>query len=164
MVNPTVDESWSKLTEETPEERERVMLDRYNRLAELSEEERRSQLRPMANAEYALPDEKLRPLTVSRLRTLLNMEHDKAATLINSYDAVMQQMPATAAMRRIGLVQTLITEFSVDDESRMRELIPGVFAGAIRRRSREEMEAATSFNEAMSRPEKKKAWWAFWQK
>jgi hypothetical protein len=74
----------------------------------------------------------------------------------------MQELPAQAAMRRISLVQSLSREFSAQDEDRLRELLPAVFAGAPRRSA-----AADVASASIPRPApvaKRKAWWAFWQK
>ena len=165
MVNTTADETWGKLADEPEEARESAMLTRYNELATMAEEQRRTLLRPMATAEYALADDKLRSFTLSRLRTLLRMDREQARTLIQSYDAVMQQMPANAAMRRVSLVQSLIGDFTTEEEAQLRELIPSVFAGAVRRVTPEELEAATAARQAQVQTQRKqKPWWAFWQR
>src|SRR5262245_59820439 len=116
MVQSTErDEAWGALAEAPESEREATMLSRYNEIAGLPPEERDVQLRAMANAEYAQSEEKLRLLTLARLRTLLRMDKDAATTVISSYNDVMQHMPANAAMRRVALVQTLSAEFSGEE-------------------------------------------------
>jgi hypothetical protein len=65
-------------------------------------------------------------------------------------------------MRRVALVQSLVLEFSVEEEEHLRRLFPRVFAGAPSRLTglgREEP-APASF----AAPPPKKPWWAFWQK
>ena len=156
-----VDLEWAKLADSEVTPREAAMLARYNELAGLSEDERRSRLRSMARAEYELSDAKLRPFTVSRMRTWLELDPTNAQLIASSYDAVMQEMPAPVAMRRVALVQSLAIEFSVDDEDRLRKLTPRVFAGAPSRKTglaREE----TSLSMADSHP--KRSWWAFWRR
>jgi hypothetical protein len=123
------------------------------------EEQRRGQLAPMARAEYDLSDEKLRGMTISRMRTLLAMETGAAKTIISSYDAVMRTLPGQAAMRRVSMVQTLVTEFTAEEEEKLRELIPTVFAGAPRRATGLEVPASQSF--AVNRDQKKRSWWPF---
>ena len=155
-----IDQEWLHQSEAESESREAFMAARYIELAALPEEERRTRLRAMARAEYSLPDEKLRPFTLSRLRTWLSLEPDKAQVIADSYDAVMQEMPAPVAMRRVALVQTLATEFSPEDEERLRQLAPRVFAGTpsrmtvLERPEPEPLAVATRT---------KKPWWAFWR-
>ena len=95
------DQDWGRLIDVDEAEREAAMLQRYVALAALPEEERRQQLRAMATAEYALPDAALRTFTRSRLRAWLGMDAEAARRVAASYDAVMREMPATTAMRRI---------------------------------------------------------------
>jgi hypothetical protein len=154
------DEAWGNLSGVGDPEREAAMLTRYLELAGISQDERKGQLRGMANAEYALPDEKLRSMTVSRLRILLQMDAEQAKTVNGDYDAVMSEMPASVAMRRVGLVQTLVADFTAEEEERLREIMPTVFGGAPRRKTGLEVEPSM-----FAAPEKsKRAWWAFWQK
>jgi len=156
-----VDQDWGALADLEAVDRETKMLARYSELAATSEEERQAKLRAMARAEYALPDEMLRLFTVSRMRTWLTLDYEKAASIAQSYDAIMQGMPGAAAMRRVTLVQQLVAEFSAEEEARLRELVPKVFAGAPGRMA------------ALERPElpvetrglpSRKPWWAFWRK
>jgi len=156
-----VDQAWAQLAETDSASREALMVARYVELAAMPEEQRRAKLRAMANAEYSLPDEKLRPFTVSRLRTWLSLDDETAPIIAHSYDAVMLDMPASAAMKRVSLVQTLVTEFSAEEEDRLRELVPRVFAGAPSRRTGLAAPGSAVPMEAVS---SKKPWWAFWRR
>jgi hypothetical protein len=71
----------------------------------------------------------------------------------------MQEMPATTAMRRVALVQSLVTDFSAEEEERLRELAPRVFAGAPRRATGLDRRGPSVQTVAG----RKKAWWAFWR-
>lgn len=151
---------WGLLAEKSEEEeRRRLMEARYTELAALAEETRRSRLLPMAQAEYALSDDALRRFTMSRLQVWLHMDQEMAKKIAESYDAVMTQLPATAAMRRVALVQTLARNFSPDDQARLRTLLPRVFAGA-----GEAAQARTRAPEPAAAPAMKKAGWQFWKK
>jgi hypothetical protein len=123
------DTQWSGLVDSPAEEREAAMRERYLELAALDEDTRRERLKAMADAEYAIPDDKLRVFSLSRLRTWLALPDDAAQAVAHSYDAVMQRMPGPIAMRRVSIVQTLAAAFSPEDEERLRALVPGVFAG-----------------------------------
>jgi hypothetical protein len=152
------DQEWAKLADGDVAAREAQMASRYIELAALSEEERRARLKAMARAEYALPDEKLRPFTVSRMRTWINLDMATARPIADSYNAIMQEMPAGVAMKRVSLVQTLVMEFTPEEEEKLRELAPGAFAGAPSRKlglDRPEDSLAVQVS-------KKKPFWKFW--
>ena len=150
------DQSWSGLIEQDETARESQMLSRYVELAALSDEERMAKMTAMARAEYSLPDDKLRSFTLSRMRTWINLDMEQARKIADSYGAVMQTMPAGMAMKRVSLVQTLVTEFTPEEEEKLRELAPGAFAGAPSRKT------------GLERPDsladvgKKKPFWKIW--
>ena len=154
------DEAWEKLADAAEEDRETKMRARYLELAALSEEERCKRLEAMAQAEYALPDDKLRSFTASRLRVWLGMDLEPVRMVASSYDTIMRRMPGTIAMRRVGIVQTLAREFSTGDQGRLRALVPGVFG---ERPVTPSVAAGSPPSQAATAP-KKKAWWAFWQR
>lgn len=162
MPATEADQAWAKLATLPEEEREPQMAARYTELASLSEDERRQRLRAMAEAEYALPDDHLRPFSLSRLRVWLRLDPEIARTVAGSYDAVMMQMPGSAAWRRVAIVQTLAREFSLEDLQRLRSLIPGAFAEQATALSGVPSRAPTPVEAAPSQP--KKPWWAFWKK
>jgi hypothetical protein len=159
------DSSWSDLAALDAEAREAGMRDRYTALAALSEDERRRRMQAMAEAEYALPDELLRVFTVSRLRVWLELDPAVAKQIAGSYDAVMTQMPGPIAMRRVSIVQTLAREFPPEDEERLRELVPAVFAGQPHRVvGGAAPQPAPQPSSAPDPPRRTRPWWAFWRR
>lgn len=152
------DQAWADLSTVSEEERQAQMQQRYATLLTLPEPERLTQLRAMVQAEYSLPDADLRPFTASRLRTLLRMEPTDVTQLMAATETVMQQLPGTIAMRRVALVQTLAREFSMDEQARLQQLIPGVF-GAEAMGSAPAAPPPTPQPVTTARP-----WWAFWKK
>jgi hypothetical protein len=159
VTQQDVDQEWAELAGDVTPDREAKMAARYLQLAELSEEERCAKLRAMANAEYSLPEDKLRSFTVSRMRTWINLDMDKAKAIAGSYNSVMQNMPANVAMKRVALVQTLVTEFTPEEEERLRELAPGAFAGAPSRKTGLDRPGP----DLQTRVGKKKPFWMFWK-
>ncbi len=153
------DETWGKLAEGTESEREPQMRPRYMELAGLPEAERVSRLEAMVNSEYALPDEKLRPFTKSRLRTWLGLDADSAKVVIRSYDAVMDKMPGGMAMRQVNTVQTVARQFSHEEQVRLHLLVPAVFVS----RATEIATGRSATGAETPRSGGKKAWWAFWK-
>ena len=158
MVVQDSDQAWAAIADDDAATRDPKMLARYNELAALdSEDERRARLKSMATAEFALPDDKLRSFTLARMRTWIAMPKETAQVIANSYGAVMQTMPATAAMKRVALVQTLVLEFTAEEEAQLRDLAPGAFAGAPSRAL-----GLDRPDEAETAVAKKKPFWKFW--
>ncbi|MBI2856332.1 MAG: hypothetical protein HYX93_05745 [Chloroflexi bacterium] len=124
-------QEWKMLAEASEQEREAKILERYRELAALPEEALRSQMEALVPQEYELPDNKLRAFTISRLRSWLALEPEEAKKIATVYDSIMRQkMPGPQAMRRVSTVQTVARDFSREDQNRLMELVPGVFAGA----------------------------------
>ena len=155
------DTSWADLSRLETSQREAQMNARYEQLVQMEEPERASAMKAMAEAEYALQDDQLRQFTLSRMRTLLQLSEEDARTIIASYDGAMRQLPATMAMRRVALVQSLSLEFSAEDEERLRVLVPTVFGGTPRRSIVAAMEGSPTTSQP---PAKQEPWWAFWRK
>ena len=160
------DAAWGQLAQAPEEERVRTITERFRSLAAMPEDERLNALRPLVRAEYALDEADLRAITLARLHTWLALTREEAQTMAASYEAVMREMSGQAAMRRVSLVQSLSIEFSGEDEDILRELLPNVFGAAPRRSVAAEAAAAASsaFSRQATTPQKKRPWWAFWQK
>jgi hypothetical protein len=146
------------------------MLKRYLELAELPEAEIKQRLQAMATAEYSLPEGKLRPFTLSRMRMFLSLPPATAKKMAAAYDGVMLSMPGNAAMKRVSLVQTLVQEFSPEEEATLRDLNPNLFGSAPSRaaaqQARTDAREAASVETAQraSRQAEKKGWWPFARK
>ena len=115
---------WADLACRPDSEREDYLQRFYAQLAELPEPTRLARLRTMVDATYALPDDEFRALTAGRLRAWLRLDGEAATRVAQSYDAVLRELPAGAAMRRVAVVQTLMRDLSEDDQRRLRELNP----------------------------------------
>ena len=155
-----MDSAWAKLAEQPAAAREAQMLAKYNQIAELPDDGRESTLLAMARAEYALPHPLLRDFTMSRMRVLLKMSPASAKRVATSYAKVMDRMPSTAAMQRITLIQTLVKEFSPEDEVLLRDMNPGIFGGMPAVKPVAQAPAPTP----PPQPEKKKGWGFFGKK
>lgn len=124
---PPMDQSWGALAGLSAADREAKMAQRYAELASLPDDQRLAKMVAMARAEYALPYEKLREFTMSRLRAWLKLDDKVAALAIATYDKAMLQMSSTSAMHRVALNQTLAREFTEEDRERLSKLIPAGF-------------------------------------
>jgi hypothetical protein len=150
---------WRSLADLEEEDRQREMHTRYEALVAMDEEERRRVMRSMAEVEYGLNDDTIRPFQLSRLRVWLLMEPASAQTLGASYDAVLDQMPGDIALRRVGLAQSLMKSFSTAEQAQLRAVLPRVFG------DRGTATANWGGNvpaEFTARPAPRKRWWAFW--
>ena len=104
--------------------REERLVRYYAALAALPEDARRTELRAMVGVTYGLPDDAFRALTESRLRAWLRLDEAAAARVARSYDAVLGELSARDAMRRVAVVQTLMRDLPEEDQRRLRELNP----------------------------------------
>jgi hypothetical protein len=122
-----MDQSWGALADLSAADREAKMAQRYFELASLPDDQRVTRMAAMARAEYALPYEKLREFTMSRLRTWLKLDDKVAVPIVAAYDKAMLQMPSTSAMHRVALNQTLARQFNDTERERLSKLIPAGF-------------------------------------
>lgn len=127
--NREADRAWGVLADVGEEERRTKMLQRYTELAALPEEERVSRLLMMADAEYDLPDYKLRIFTISRLSVWLRLDPEVARRISDSYDAAMRRVPGLQTTRWVSLAEKLAKEFPREEQEQLFALLPGVFGG-----------------------------------
>ena len=153
---------WGALADTSEETRRAEMRKRYEEMAQLSEAERSSMMAKLAESEYALPDDKLRIFTVSRLMVWIDMDTESAKSIADAYDQAMREMSANAAMRRVGMVQTLARDFTSEQVDRLYELIPSMIQhmprGEVSELARGEEEAASPVER------RRKSWWQFWKR
>mgnify|MGYP006865130010 CR=1 FL=1 len=151
-------QEWAGLVEKEERERESAMVQRYQELATLPDEELDAQMREMASSEYDLPDQELRDFTVSRLRAWLDLEIDTARKMADSYNRVMETLPGGKAIRQVSMEQTLARAFSPEDQALLVEMEPGIF-GAVAfaaRLAKVDMDT----QQALQEPAKRR-WWPF---
>lgn len=154
------DTGWGEIASLGEAEREAKMKARYQELAKLTEEERVNRLFAMAQAEYSLNDEKLRSFTYSRMRVWISLDEPTAKTVVASYDQAMDKMPGTAAMRRVALVQNLALTFTLEEQAKLRVLVPKIFAG----RSDVSQLAKQAIEAEAAAEKPKKSGWGPWRK
>ena len=158
----TTEETWVQLADLNGDEREARMLERYQGMVALPEEERISLMASNAEIVYGLSDEVLKNLTVSRLQAWLLMEQEAAQLIATSYDTAMKKLSSSKAMRRVALVQTLAKEFPHEDQERLVTLMPTVFGG-MPTAAAKAAQAAQAQSMPQPEPVKKarKGWWPF---
>ena len=105
------------------------MLERYEDLAKLPEEERVNQIQELVDAEFSLPDEKLLEVTKPRLRVFLKMDEDNAKSVGQGYESVLKSASGNVAMKRVGMAQAAVVQLSKEvaqkDIEKLREIVPG---------------------------------------
>ncbi len=162
MQNTRADIGWGDLASLPETEREAKMRARYQELAKLNDEERVNRMLAMAQAEYALDDAKLRSFTTSRMRVWINLDEATAKAVVAAYDQAMDKMPGAAAMRRVALVQNLALTFPIDEQAKLRVLVPKIFAGRSDISQLVKQTATTAPQPEAEKP--KKSGWGFWKK
>ncbi len=150
---------WSQLGALSAQEREERMLERYEDLARLSEDDRVSQIQELLDVEFALPDEKLLEVTKSRLQVFLKMDEDNAKSVGQGYESVMKSASGNVAMKRVGMAQSAAIQLSKEvvkeDIERLRGIVPGALGTGSR--------IAPSYRDAEPEVSQSKPWWAFWR-
>ncbi len=162
------DTSWSALSEQDEEARQRAMVERYRQMAGQSDDQRAQTLSSMVNAEFSLDDTALLPFTQSRLNAIIAFareDMDGAKKVAGTYDRVFDTMGAVAAMRRASMVQTAARTMQTEDIDTLDELFPSLVrqvprahTDALQRTaSQDRIEAARQATAT-----KKKPFWKFW--
>ena len=121
---------WTTLGNLDDGERESHILAKFTELSQATEAQRTDRVLPLVRAEFDLFDEKLRAITVSRMRVLLQMDPAAAKGISAAYRTALQQMPADAAMRRATQAARLRNEFSEEEQEKLLALTPDLF-GAV---------------------------------
>lgn len=119
-----LDLDWQDLAAQPADKRETNLRAFYTELGALPEATRIARLRDMVAVTHTLPDEAFWALTESRLRVWLQLDQETAVIAACSYDAVMREVPANAAMRRVAVVQTLLRDFSDAEQHQLSQLNP----------------------------------------
>lgn len=161
--SPDEFEQWAALADAPEETRRLEMRKRYEELALFPEDERIATLAKMAQAEYQLPHDKLWTFTRSRLLTWLEIDREKAKTVATSYDRAMQQMPASIAMLRVGVVQSVSRQFTLEQVGRLYELVPAVFR-EVPHQTLSPSAESRSQERIGQQPAPPTPFWKFWQR
>ncbi len=160
VASNDIGQRWAGLASVAEGDRQTQMRAVLEEVLGLGEGERVEAIRSMVDAEYALPDDDLRPFTVSRLRTWLAIGADNmdgATSLARGYDAAFEKLPAAAAMRRSTTVQTVArTTLSAEEIQGLFALIPSI----VQQIPRAVPSAHTQRKE--DAPAAKKPFWKFW--
>lgn len=149
---------WEALVDASEEERRAEMTRRYLELDDLPEEERLSRMVALVDAEYALPDDRLRTLTRSRFAVWVALDPETARRVAASYDSAMLQMSSSQAMRWVAMTQTLIKEFPREERALLLVLHPDASGGLREALSADRLELKTP---AASEAPASKWWWPF---
>ncbi|MGE0598802.1 MAG: hypothetical protein AB7J35_03120 [Dehalococcoidia bacterium] len=125
----------------------------YAAIADQDEATRRESLSRAIESVYRMPDDQLRSMTEARLRAWLALPEDKAAVVGNSFESVMDTMPAEIAMRRVTVVQSVAFKLKADELEHLQHIVPRVLGDTPK------VTATAAPAQPQSRP-----WWKFWAK
>jgi hypothetical protein len=157
-------ERWAALASESPEARVEPMCAVLREVIALPADQQAAPLEAMVRAEYALDDAALHSFTSSRLRALIKMAGENMEglrVLSHSWDRVFDRMPASVAMRRATIVQTVArSEMSPQEVSVLFELIPSIVQQIPRTPTG--MTTPAERAAAAAAPPPRKPWWKFW--
>lgn len=151
----TATTQWEALLELPDEERIERMVETYQALAGMGQSERRSALEEQIGVVYRMDDANLRAMTESRLRAWLRMDPETAKPVAEEFEAVLDDMPAEIAMRRVTVVQLVSMRLSPEEREQLRALVPRVMGNEPHQMGSQP---------AASDQEPRRPWWAFWRK
>lgn len=151
----TATTQWEALLDLPDEERIERMVETYQALAGMSQSERRSALEEQIGVVYRMDDPNLRAMTESRLRAWLRMDPETARPVAEEFEAVLDEMPAEIAMRRVTVVQLVSMRLSPEEREQLRGLVPRVMGNEPHQ---------LGGDAAASNQEPRRPWWAFWRK
>jgi len=123
----------------------------YAAIARQDEEARRTSLASAIESVYRMPDGQLISMTEARLRAWLALPDEDAAAVGNSFEAVMDGMPADIAMRRVTVVQSVAFKLSNEELAHLQRIVPRVLGDS--------PPATVSMAKGTGKP---KPWWKFW--
>jgi hypothetical protein len=125
----------------------------YAAIADQDEAARKASLVHAIESVYRLPDAQLRSMTEARLRAWIALPDEKAKVVGNSFESVMDTMPADIAMRRVTVVQSVAFKLESAELEHLQKIVPRVLGDAAF--------AAPSMAMGAGRT---KPWWKFWAK
>jgi len=124
------DASWAALADLDDRQRQNAMIERFRKLEETGEEQRRRDLAAMIAAEDAMDDTAIYPFALSQLRVwaqLAGENLEKAKAIANGYEQVYGERTGTAAWRRATVVQTIARlDLSAEEIDAIAELVPSL--------------------------------------
>ena len=96
----------------------------YAMIADQDEGGRHDSLVEAISTVYVMPDPQLRSMTEARLRAWIALPPEKAAVVGNSFELVMDEMPANLAMRRVTVVQSVAFRLKPEELALLQNRAP----------------------------------------
>lgn len=151
-------ERWKELAAiDNLDARAQAMAREFTDMAKLPEAQREAEVREAATVTYSLDDAGLRRMTEARLRAWLLMDEADAHAIGEAYEKASNEMPGDQAMRRVMIVQAVAHELTLEEQAKIRAIIPAALGDA--------PAALPSSSPAMaadSADHRQKPWWKFW--
>lgn len=156
-------EDWATLIAMDEEARIEEMAARFTAINALPNDERDMSIQKIVDATYALTDEQLRTMTLSRLRSFLRMEEKAAHDVGHAFEKVANELPSDQAMRRVMMMQKVGHDMSLEEQAHLRALVPSALGDAPTNADETTTLPSEAKAAAAAEPEEKRPWWAFWR-
>lgn len=156
-------EGWASLIEMEEDARINEMAARFTAINALPEAERDAAIKKIVDATYAMTDDQLHTMTLSRLRSFLRMEEKAAHEVGHAFEKVANELPADQAMRRVMMLQKVGADMSLEEQAHLRALVPSALGDAPTTADESTRLPSDLQAEAAAEPEEKRPWWAFWR-
>jgi hypothetical protein len=156
-------EEWATLINLEEEARIEEMAARFTAVNALPDTERDAAIKKIVDATYAMSDEQLHAMTLSRLRSFLRMEEHAAHDVGHAFEKVANELPADQAMRRVMMLQKVGHDMSLEEQAQLRAIVPSALGDAPTNADETTKLPSDLKAEAEAEPEEKRPWWAFWR-
>ncbi len=128
-----------------------TMLEKFSEIAPLSDSERSDRVSTLLRAEHDMLQDRLRAMMMARLRAMLQLDEQAAASIAASIVSAAQRLPSEQAMQHVAISQRLREELSEDEQGRLMAIEPGLL-GERRQPTRAPQQEA-------AQPAPRRRWW-----
>ena len=103
-----------------------AMLEKFSEIAPLADSERGDRVSTLLRAEHDMLHDRLRAMMMARLRAMLELDEQAAASIASSIVSAAQRLPSEQAMQHVAISQRLRQDFSEDEQGRLMAIEPGL--------------------------------------
>ncbi len=128
-----------------------TMLEKFSEIAPLSDSERSDRVSTLLRAEHDMLQDRLRAMMMARLRAMLQLDEQAAASIAASIVSAAQRLPSEQAMQHVAISQRLREELSEDEQGQLMAIEPGLLG--------ERRQPTRAPRQEAEQPAPRRRWW-----
>ncbi len=128
-----------------------TMLEKFSEIAPLADSERSDRVSTLLRAEHDMLHDRLRAMMMARLRAMLQLDEQAAASIAASIVSAAQRLPSEQAMQHVAISQRLREDLSEDEQGRLMAIEPGLLG--------ERRQPTRAPSQAVEQPAPRRRWW-----